>query len=187
MFLDIGVGILSAMFVSWHFDIPLTFWLVSAGIMFALLPDIDFVFYFFETDKITGYKHRNLIHNPLLFVPAGAILIGLLFGEIFAVLFTIASFLHFVNDSFGIGRGVRWLYPFSKNGYAFGYLHSRQLKWGLWKPVFIFDEKYIREFDEIHGDRDWIKNIYFQPHIFSIFEYVIFIVSIIGLYFYVRK
>lgn len=185
--MDIGVGILASIFVSGVYDTQIVFWLVIAGIIFALLPDIDFILYFFETDKLKAYNHRFLIHNPLLYIPIGSIIVWLTLGKIFAVLFAVASFFHFAHDSFGIGRGVRWLYPFSKNGFAFGYLHSRQLKWGLWKPMFIFDEKYLEEFDRDHGDRDWIKKIYLRPHIFSIFEYLIFIISIVTLYFYVRN
>jgi len=57
MFLDIGVGILSSIFISWFFNLPLTFLLIIGGIVFALLMDVDFLFYVFQGKEV--YRHRD--------------------------------------------------------------------------------------------------------------------------------
>jgi hypothetical protein len=103
MFLDVGVGILTAIFASYFFSVDLSLWLVIFGILCALLPDADFL-YFYPKRHDTKYdhKHRDIIHYPLLFLPVGTILIFLFFGKIwqryfllrlFCILFMTASVL----------------------------------------------------------------------------------------------
>ncbi len=160
--------------------------LLVAGIAFALLPDIDFVRYFFLEDKMEGYKHRDFLHLPLLYIPFGAVAAYFLLGNTYAAMFALGSVLHFIHDSFGIGRGVKWLYPFSRSGYAFLYIYSGSVRRGLWKPLFVFDEAAIKSFDLEHGDREWLRNVYFRWHPLAIIEFSVFIISIIILYSYAR-
>jgi hypothetical protein len=188
MFLDIGLGILSAIFVSQSSGAPLTIWFIFAGILFALLPDIDFLIHIFQkkSHRHNAYEHRSIVHLPLLYIPAGSLLLWLLLGPAWAMLFAFASTLHFLHDSIGIGRGVQWLFPFSRSGYAFLYMHSRVVKRGLWQLVFIFNKKTTAQFDKDHGDDNWIKNIYLTYHPFALFEYIGFFLSIIILTIYVK-
>ncbi len=44
MFLDIGMGVLTAIAVTKLFLMPLTWSFIAAGIVFSLLVDIDFIF-----------------------------------------------------------------------------------------------------------------------------------------------
>jgi hypothetical protein len=187
MFLDVGVGILTAIFASYFFSVDLSLWLVIFGILCALLPDADFL-YFYPKRHDTKYdhKHRDIIHYPLLFLPVGTILIFLFFGKIWATIFFIATFLHFVHDSIGIGWGVKWLFPFTKNSYSFFYLYSKILKGGQRKLIFTFNEKNLPELVAKHGDSNWVRNIYFKWHPIAQFEFGFFVLSLIILYFYVR-
>ena len=188
MFLDIGLGILSAIFISESFDVSISPWLILTGIFFALLPDIDFLIHIFQkkSPHHNAYEHRSLLHLPLLYIPLGAIVLWLLFGSVWAGLFSLASFLHFIHDSFGIGRGVHWLFPFSQNSFAFFYMHSRKVKQGLWQWIFVFNKETTAQFDKEHGDDDWIKNIYRSWHPFALLEYIGFILSIIILIYALR-
>jgi membrane-bound metal-dependent hydrolase YbcI (DUF457 family) len=186
MFLDIGVGILAAMAVASLFKTKLTLTLLLGGVCFGLLPDVDFIRYFFLEDKMEGYKHRDTLHLPLLYLPIGTVLVYAWFGQVLAVIFLIASFSHFFHDSMGIGRGIKWLYPFSRNSYAFLYMYSGSVPRGLWKPLFVFDEERIKQFDREHGDPDWLKNVYLKWHPFAIIEFSLFIISLLLLYLYAR-
>jgi hypothetical protein len=188
MFLDIGLGIVSSILVSEYFGIPLGSGLVFFGILFALLPDSDFIAHILQkkSARHNAYEHRSILHLPLLYIPLGAVVLFLMFGPAWALLFALTSFFHFAHDSFGIGRGVQWLYPFSGNGYAFFYMHSRKIRRGLWQWVFVFDKEAVARFDAEHGDDDWIKNIYLSWHPFSLLEYAGFLLSIILLYLYAR-
>ena len=89
------------------------------------------------------------------------------------------SALHFVHDSIAYGRGIKWLWPFSKKSYAFIYLYSRIVKKGLWQAIFVFDKQYLEYFDKEHGDENWIENIYKKWHPIAIIEFSSFLLSLI--------
>ena len=187
MFLDIGVGILIAILVSILFHVKLVAFLIIVGILFALGPDLDFLYVYLRRHNARDdYKHRDIIHYPLLYLPIGTLLIFVLFGKVWAILFFLTSFLHFVHDSIAIGWGVKWFFPFSRKNFAFLYLYSSKLKSGLRKPFFSFDEKELPAIVAEHGDKNWVKNIYFKWHLIAIVEFSFFIISLIALYFYVR-
>ena len=187
MFLDAGIGILMAILISATFQVKLTVFLIVIGILFALGPDLDFLLLYLQKhNHRDDYKHRDIIHFPLLYLPIGTILIFLLFGKIWASLFFIASFLHFIHDSISIGWGIKWLFPFSRKNIAFFHLYSRKLKYGLIKPIHIFNEKELPLVVAEHGDADWVKNIYYKWHPIAIIEFLVFVISLIVLYFYVK-
>lgn len=187
MFLDIGVGIIAAIFVSGMFDVPLSVWMVMGGILFALLPDVDFLYYFTKRgDSKYDYKHREIVHCPLVSVPIGTFLVWIIGGKVWAVLFFISFFLHLVHDSIAVGWGIKWLYPFSRNNFAFFYLYSLKNKKGLRKLLFSFNERELPGVVAEHGDGDWVRNIYYKWHPIAIVEFSVFMISLMMLYFYVR-
>ena len=184
MFLDAAIGIFSAILISALYGAAIGRVLFFA-ILFSLLPDLDFLFYkLFKIQRNKGYKHRELFHYPLLYLPIGGIAVYWLLGQEFIILFLLTSFLHFVHDSLAIGRGVKWLFPFSSNGYAFLYLYSRTEPRGLRQPVFVFDRAYLEYFDREHGDENWFNNIYRGWHPIAIIELSVFIISVFALIFY---
>ncbi|MEK9154653.1 MAG: metal-dependent hydrolase [Patescibacteria group bacterium] len=183
---DVGLGIFSAIFISSILKIELNFWVFFISVIFTLLPDIDFLFHLIRNKPSQeDYRHRDISHYPLIYIPIG-MLVLLFIGKEWSFLFWITSFLHFIHDSIGIGRGVKWLFPFSKNSFAFFYLYSRVVKIGLWQWVFIFNDKNLDKWDNEHGDENWIKNIYDKWHPIFVIEFLIFIISIISLIIYVR-
>ena len=116
MLADIGIGIFSAIIASKFFQVKITLLVVLIGIAFALLPDMDFLVEWIKRKKMPGkfsHEHRNLFHFPLLYVPVG-LFVTFWFGWIYLFLFVFNSLLHFLHDSFGIGWGIKWLYPFSE-------------------------------------------------------------------------
>ena len=188
MFFDIGVGILVAIAAGLILDVDLSFWMVSWSIFFAVSPDIDFLYFFSRRgDTKRDHNHRDLIHYPILYLPIGTIIIWLIFGKIWGIIFLISSFLHFVHDSIGIGWGIKWLYPFSKKNYAFLYLYSGKVKKGLRKIVFSFDRESMNRNVEKHGDPNWVKNIYYKWHPIAIVEFGVFLLSVIILILYVKR
>lgn len=187
MFLDIAIGIFSAIFVSSIFQSSPNFWLFFFAILLALLPDLDFLLYYPKRgDTKYDCKHRDIVHYPLIYLPVGALIFWLLFGKIGASLFLITSFFHFVHDSIGIGWGIKWLYPFSKNNYAFFYLFSGRRKKGLRRLLFSFNQEDLGRYIQEHGDKDWVKNIYFKWHPIAIVEFVSFVISVIVMIIYLK-
>lgn len=187
MFLDFGIGLLVAVLASYLFDIPLTSSLVLFSTACAVLPDADFLYYFPKrNDTKYDHNHRGLIHYPLIYLPVGTITCWILLGTSWASIFFISSFFHFVHDSVGIGWGIRWLYPLSKNNYAFFYLYSKKIRRGLRKTIFVFDDKNLSEYVGEHGDANWIENIYYKWHPIAIVEFLFFITAVISLILYAR-
>ncbi|RJQ36651.1 metal-dependent hydrolase [Candidatus Parcubacteria bacterium] len=180
MLLDIGVGILTAIGVSEFFSVPLTVSLLFAGIAFALLPDIDFLYHLGTGGSTHNvYRHRELLHYPLLFVPPGAFAAHMIGGAPWAVLFAVTVLAHFVHDSVGIGWGVRWFWPLSRDRYSFLYLYQPRHKKPLPRRLlYVWKDADMAILEERHGDTDWLKNVYGSWHPYAIVELAVFLVAV---------
>lgn len=193
MLLDIALGIIivEVLGVALQFD-PFG-WHYALGILFALLPDLDFLVLYFWKHDTAMYRghtmdHRDLFHHPLLYIPVGTAVVFFTLGDISALLFAIASFAHFLHDSIGVGWGVRWLSPFSKRNYKFfsekdGTPSSRLVT--SWSPIeraAVVAEK---------GDPNWVWDFYVRPFVtgrLTIFAFLEVIVPlmVIALFLLVR-
>jgi hypothetical protein len=121
MFLDILLGTFWAFLTSAVFDVPLTPWWVLLGIVFALLPDLDFWLEYLRRGTVGGKTlgdHRVLTHIPLLFV-IPAVILFIYGGAALGTLFILGVYGHFVHDATGMGYGYRLFYPFSPLFYKF--------------------------------------------------------------------
>lgn len=187
MFLDIGIGIFTAIFASYLFRVDIFAWLILFSVVCALFPDADFL-YFYPKRHDTKYdhKHRDIIHYPLIYLPVGTIILWIIFGKIWAVVFFIVSFCHFLHDSIGIGWGIKWLYPFSENSYSFFYLVSKPGVRMKKKLVYTFTEEELPGIVDKYGDPNWVENVYKKWHPYAVVEMAVFIISLIALFIYVR-
>lgn len=172
---DLGIGIILGIFSSNFFQLPLlpaVIW----GIIFCLLPDVDFILTAFFRNLKTD-NHRDLIHLPIPFLAIGSLVIYILLGKDYLLMFLIGSTYHFIHDTFVMGWGVKWLYPFSKYNYMFFFLWDKDI------PEKRFFKKAtdaeIKKFEEKFGDKNWIRNYYLTINRISITEYSILILSLI--------
>ena len=70
--LDIAIGIFGAMAVSRFFHHELTPIFIFAGILFALLPDADYLAHLARGNSSkNAHRHRDMLHFPLIFIPVG--------------------------------------------------------------------------------------------------------------------
>ncbi|OGZ63218.1 MAG: hypothetical protein A3C58_01535 [Candidatus Staskawiczbacteria bacterium RIFCSPHIGHO2_02_FULL_34_10] len=185
MFLDVGLGIIAVLLVSTLHSATISWAFVGVGIIFALLPDLDFVVpcILKRSFKNEFLHHRERLHYPLLYIPIGALMLYF-FSVSLAELFTIASLTHFIHDSIGVGWGVQWLYPFTKDHYSLFYIYKpsfRKKKFPQ-KLFYIWKNDEIEKLDTEFGDPNWIRNIYFKWHPYAIIEMVVFVVAIIALF-----
>ena len=175
--LDIGWGIIAAIMVSKIGLLPLNWTMIAAAAAFALLPDVDFLLYAFRRDADEfSHEHRDLLHNPLLFVPIGFVIIAP-FSSGFAWLFVLCAVGHFLHDSVGMGWGVRWRYPFSRRYYKFfsdkrGKMSSNVIT--SWTPE--EQRAAAREFGNPHWMRDYLM---FSPEL--IIEILFFAAAVMAL------
>lgn len=184
MLLDIGVGILSSIFLSRFFGIGPNPTFLAAGILFSFLPDIDYFFASLFISNQTGsraHEHRTILHYPLLFIPTGSIILFATLNYRFAMLFALASLLHFLHDSIGIGWGIPWLYPFSRNNYVFFYQYDLAQHAIPQKLFYSLSPAEVDHLSSQYGDEHWMKHIYLQLHPYAIVELMVFILAIAAL------
>lgn len=171
--LDIASGILLSLLTAHWFGIHATLSLFAFGIGNALLPDIDNIVPFLSR---VNYDHRSFFHWPLLYIPV-AVIVYLMFGSLYATLFSLGILAHFIHDSIGIGWGVAWLAPFSHRKILFPE-KDRRSEYGFfmtWLP-----EQEAAMATKYH-DPDWVRTYYFRPNTLAYVEYTALLVSVLAL------
>lgn len=184
MLLDAGIGIFAAIIVGKLFSLELTPLLVGLGIAFALLPDVDGVYAFLRNGH-RNHKaislHRDLVHYPLIYLPAGA-LVTLPFGTEWSALFLIASLGHFLHDSIGLGWGIPWFWPCIDENYSFFYRYVPPGKAFPRKIVYRWDREALGALAEEYRDQNWFFNIYVRLHPLFLAEIAFFIIALVALW-----
>ena len=181
MLLDIGLGIFAALGVANLFgQIPTAFFIL-AGIGFALLPDLDFLYALVRygpSDHHAMIRHRDYLHYPVFYLAAGA-LIALTAGPARGALFLIATFAHLLHDSIGLGWGVAWLWPLSDKHYTFFWRYVVPGKELPRQLIYCWERARIDDLIDEYRDPQWLKNIYFRPHPFFATEIIGFVASVL--------
>lgn len=183
MLLDIGLGILIPLGLAKGLALPFTDSFVLWGIAFFLLPDIDFVFHMLRGRlKNHDHKHREGLHYPILFLIIGLVIC--FYSLPYGLLFLLCTMAHFIHDSIGIGWGIQWFYPISKNYYIFFYHYSLSAIGHLPnKAVRILTPQEKRILEEKYADNNWFKNVYLKFHPYAIVELVVFLVAMVVWFF----
>jgi len=170
MFLDIGGGILLSFLVTWLFGININVNIIFLSVLFTLFPDVDLIF----------RKHRSITHYPIIYfliIP----FIFLLLGGFWTTLIFSGVMFHLLHDTFFLGWGIKWFWPFSNRSFKFfpdknGKITSQiLLSW---------DHKEEKEIRKEYGTKRWIKEFYLKPNIVSIIGYSVFVISLIFLFVY---
>jgi len=181
--LDIGLGFLVAIVITKLTMLPLDVNVLMFAVIFSVLPDFDFPLHLAKKgQKELHHEHRDLFHNPLIFLPIGFLLISFININM-ALLFFFCVLFHFIHDSIGMGWGVRWLYPFSKRYYKFFSKKDGKMSKNFlssWAP------QEQREVALQFGDPDWLKKyLRGSPHL--LLELLVFIISLAYLFYVWRE
>ncbi len=175
--LDLGVGLLLGVLLDKISSLPYGVCLLI-GLASSLLPDLDFILPYLKTRRQPDSSHRDGLHYPLIVVPIVGFL-GYLIEPQIGLILALGCLLHFVHDSFGVGFGVKWLYPYKKNSYLFFYHAGLPTNKEMpRKKLHSWNDDQRKHMAEKFGDPDWIKNIYFRLHPFGVFEYAVLFVGI---------
>lgn len=185
MFLDIGLGIFTSIFASKFLGMDMNYILVLGSVLLALFPDIDFIMVTLEYGYTGKYahNHRHLFHFPLVYLALFGSLIFAFFGLNWLIIFVIASFLHFLHDSIGIGWGVAWLFPLMRKNYKFFTGDDNKISF---KFINSWNQEKLAESVEKYGKENWFKEYYLRPSLLLIIELLVFVAALISLYFYVK-
>lgn len=182
MFLDIGAGIILSFLVGTLLDVEISSMWILCGVAFALLPDIDMVWYAVQRfiQKKLVDDHRSFTHYPILYVPASFV-VYYYFGFPYALLFSLCIFFHFIHDTLWLGWGISWFAPFSMRKWKMfpdrdGKISKQVVM--TWTP-----EEEGEVFKRYHN-KNWVRDFYFRPNIVAYVEYSVFIFSIVLLCIY---
>ena len=89
----------------------------------------------------------------------------------FGLLFFIAVTLHFINDTWGTGDGLKWFWPISSKKYKVRALDQIRFS------------NQQKDFGHVTDDR-WINDSYLQPTGIALLEYGTFLVALVALFVY---
>lgn len=172
MFLDIKLGLVWAFLVAIYFGKVITPEWLMMGIVFALLPDLDFWLEYIKRGTVGGKVidlHRTLLHAPLTYIPI-ALFIGTYFGPAWMTLFALGVFGHHIHDSVGMGYGVRWLWPFSTHWYKFFSGKDGEIHYDFNHFLVSWTEEEMQELVHERGNDTWLKEDigYMRRHWLSI-------------------
>lgn len=197
---DISNGIFAVFFASYVTNTEIAWWYFVVGIFFAMCPDLDAIPELLVRGKIGSSKkyirdHREGLHYPILFVILG-ITLSVLVG-FWGYLFLFATTLHFVNDFYGTGWGIKLLWPISNTQFKLLGRRANKLRYlleqeGSWKTLPV-PEKRLRlivswsadelpRYIERWGVDDWVDKWYLHLNWVSVTEYSLFLFSCILLY-----
>lgn len=181
MLADIGLGIFVALLAAKLFGTELTSQLIGMSVLFALLPDADFLVHVAVYRKLGGkysHTHRDLFHYPLLYCAVGGS-IAALFGGVWFFIFIASSLAHFVHDTIGIGWGIKWGRPFSRKLVKLFSTKEGDLSM---RSHVIWTEEEMEKVAEEKGNEHWIRDIYFRWHPIGVIEGFIFIAAVVALW-----
>ncbi len=179
MFLDLGVAILISIGITKFFAVPLSFVLLLFALVSALLPDSDIFYYTYQkyVNKKKVFNHRSFLHYPLLYIIPAVVItsISLPLG----LIFSLCIIFHLLHDTFFLGWGVVWLWPFKETRYKC--FPDRDGKITL-LPLVTWekneDEKMFTNYHNTH----WVRDFYFRFTIVSVVEYSVFLLALTLLY-----
>jgi membrane-bound metal-dependent hydrolase YbcI (DUF457 family) len=180
MLLDIAFGILLSLFAKHYLHMQITVWLVLVCVLFSMAPDMDALF-FLLTGKKINFKHRELLHYPVIFAILG-MAVYIVFGREWGILFLLGIAWHFFNDVAGcLGWGIRLFWPFSRKNFRIQLvpIHQAPGKPKLpYKFLYIWTPEEVEKNAAQYGDPDWIRNIFFRINSLLIIEIIGLVVAL---------
>jgi len=171
-------------FLANFFEVEVNSFIVFLSIAFGILPDIDAPIQLLKTGNLhEGGFHRKYTHFPIIYLPI-AIVIYIVWGGFFSLLFLINIISHFLHDTIGTGWGIAWLWPFNRKLYKY-FRNPMNRKKSLtfftsWnhEEVIVHNRKY--------GNKNWIKEYYFSLHPILIIEVLVLFIGLLLLYLTIR-
>ncbi len=172
MFLDIKLGLAWSFLLAIFFEKIITpEWLI-AGVVFALLPDIDFWLEYAKRGTVGGKVidlHRTLFHSPLTYIPL-ILFVESSFGPEWMTLLVCGVLGHFIHDSMGMGYGIRWLWPYSTRWYKLFSSKDGEIYYDFDHWLVSWSDEEMRKLVAERGNNNWLKEdlAYVRRHWLSI-------------------
>ena len=118
MFIDVPLGVVIYVIVSWFFGEAFNHWILVLTIFFAFFPDLDLIPFLLLRKRLRLVSH-HITHLPTVLVSVGSVSLLILTENTYLpALFGLCVTAHFVHDSFTSQTGIKWFWPFSKRAYV---------------------------------------------------------------------
>lgn len=194
---DWANGIFAILLAAYVTGTEIAWWHFVVGILLAHSPDIDALPEFLKRGKVSAsaehpHDHRAGFHYPLVVLPLLGVL-AYLFGY-WGWVVLMAVGLHFINDVYGTGWGVKLFWPFSNRNYKILTRRVNQPKYvllvsGVWDTLPESERKLqllaswnaeeLSHYIQKWGMDDWIDELYLRLNWVSCTEYSLAILAFI--------
>ncbi|MCA9366233.1 metal-dependent hydrolase [Candidatus Kaiserbacteria bacterium] len=194
---DWANGIFAVLLASWCTGAEVVWWYFLVGILLAMCPDLDAIPELWRRGKLAASSehptdHRDGLHYPIVFIVAGTLLAWWL--GFWGFVFLFATLLHFINDLYGTGWGIKLLWPFTSHNYKFLGRRVNRLKFllvsdGDWAHINTSERRLrllvswskdeLPSYIDRWGDEDWIERWYLRLNWISCIEYGLFGIALI--------
>lgn len=159
----IAFSVIGAHLVSWVFREPLSAKVLLWGGLFGFWPDFDYLYYLSRygvRPAKFSHEHRQALTHSLLPHIILIVIILLVWGVFWGLLYFLAILAHLILDSVHSPWGIRWLWPFSSRYYSLG------LRSGLTS----FSKKELDEITAKRSNRLWVDRFIEWDNPYFIFE-----------------
>lgn len=177
---DFGHGILITILLLTLFDIEPSVIYFLLGLSFSVIPDLDGLKELFRFGKVGASDqgdHRDGLHYPFAWLLVGG---GLIYINAFiGTLFILCVFAHFLNDSWGTGWGIPWLWPLSKRNYKFFSRKDVDADKTFESLVTSWDPQEKNAAIRQYGNGNWLVDTYARLNTISVIEYGTFVTALI--------
>jgi hypothetical protein len=176
---DFGHGILITIILLTLFNIEPNVTYFLLGLAFSVLPDLDGIKEFSRYGNVDAGEHgdhRDGLHYPVVWLLVGGVFLYL--DTFVGTLFILCVFAHFLNDSWGTGWGIEWLWPFSTRSYKFFSRNDVDADVTLQSLLTSWDPEAKNSTAKKYGNRNWLEHHYGHITLISGIEYGTFIIAL---------
>ncbi len=192
---DWANGIFAVLLASYLTGADIVWWHFLVGIVFSHLLDLDAVPDLWRRGRVGGTEagtdHRDGLHYPALVLPAVGM--SVFFFGYWGWILLFAVLLHFINDLYGTGWGIKLLWPFSDTKFKLLGRRVNQPKYillenDLWDEL-PHSERRLRfwvtwsaaeapHYFRRYGMENWVEDYYLRGTVVAYIEYTLFLVAI---------
>ena len=193
---DFANGMFAVLLAGYFTNTELVWWHFVIGIILAMSPDIDAIPEIFSRGKVAASPehesdHRSLLHYPILFLGLGVAMFFL--WPFWGALFIFATMLHFVNDIYGTGWGIKIFWPITNLQYKILGRRANLLKRilterGEWnvlsesekklRLIVSWNQSELPQYIKMYGLDEWIEPYYLRLNWICVIEYSLFIIAV---------
>lgn len=193
---DWANGIFAVLLATYLTGTDIVWWHFLVGIIFSHLLDLDAVPDLWRRGRVGGAAskkdHRDTLHYPIVVLPLAAssiVLVGYWGWMLF-----FAVLLHFINDLYGTGWGIKLLWPFSHTKFKLLGRRVNQPKYillenDLWDEL-PHSERRLRlwvswsaaeapQYFRRYGMDNWLEDYYIRGSVVAYIEYTLFLSAIV--------